>query len=142
MGELTWQNHVDFIVQIGLLIGTLYGYYTFRRSQKRHSRTWFAVTIANVAAILALMTPRLIDHIPELSITNPSVHALFILSHSTVGTLAAALSVTLIVSWGMTDFRLGRCRRQNLMALTFTTWMIAAGIGIIGYLRHVFGFWT
>ncbi len=141
MGELTWQNHVDFIVQIGLLMGTLYGFYTFRKSQRKHSQTWLAVTLVNAAAIFILMTPRLIDHIPEISLTNPSVHALFILSHSSIGTIAAALSILLIVTWGMADFKLGRCKRQDLMALSFFTWMIAAGIGILGYLRHTFGFW-
>ncbi len=141
MGELTWQNHVDFVIQLGLLVGTLYGYYTFRRSQKKHSQAWLTVTLVNAAAIIALMTPRLIDHIPEISLTKPDIHALFILSHSTVGTLAAGLSILLIATWGMVNFRLGRCRRQDLMALTFVTWMIAAGIGILGYLRHTFGFW-
>ncbi len=141
MGELTWQNHVDFVVQVGLLIGTAYGYFSFRRNQRRHSQTWLAVTLINAAAIFVLMTPRLIDHIPEISLTNPSTHALFILSHSTVGTLSAAVSILLIASWGMKDFKLGKCRRQDLMALTFVTWMIAAFIGILGYLRHTFGFW-
>lgn len=141
MGELNWQNHVDFVIQLGLLAGTAYGFYTFRRSQRRHSQTWLAVTLVNAAAILALMTPRLIDHIPEISITQPDTHALFILSHSGVGVIAAGLSVLLIATWGMANFSLGKCRRRDLMAVTFITWMVAAFIGVLGYLRHTFGFW-
>ncbi len=141
MSELTWQNHVDFVIQLGLLIGTSYGYYTFKRSQRRHSQTWLAVTLINAAAIFALMTPMLISHIPEISLTHPDTHALFILTHSTAGTVAGGLSILLIATWGMANFKLGRCRRQDLMALTFVAWMAAEFIGILGYLRHTFGFW-
>lgn len=139
MGELAWQNHVDFIVQLGVLAGTLYGYYTYRKSQRKHSKAFLAVTAVNTAAIFLLMTPRLLDHIPEISLSNLDVHATLILTHSTIGAVAAIVSVALIITWGMVDFKLGKCRRQDLMALTFITWVIAAGVGIFGYLRHTFG---
>ena len=135
---MAWQNHVDFVLQLAILSGALYGFYTFRRSQRNHSRTFLGVTVVNMAAIAFLMIPRLLMHIPEMSLSDLDTHATIIISHSSIGTVAAAVSVLLIVTWGLADFKLGRCKRQDLMALSFIAWMIAAGIGIFGYLGHTF----
>ncbi len=140
LGELTIQNHIDFVLQWFILATAVWGYYMVRRSQKRHGWGLFGATVANIAAIVVLMTPRLIVHIPEINLAHLDMHASLILLHSSIGAVAAGLSVTLVALWGKVNFRLGRCRRQGLMALSFVIWMLAAGVGIFGYLRHTFGF--
>ncbi len=137
MGELNIFNHVDLIVQLFVLSATLYGFMMFRRDQGKHARSFFLATAVNVSAIFLLMTPRLRDHLPEISFTSPSTHAIIIISHSSIGAIAAVFSILLIASWGMKDFKLGRCRRKDMMAIAFITWMLATGIGIFGYLRHL-----
>jgi hypothetical protein len=139
MGELTTLNHIDFVVQWLILGVALYGFYAVRISQKKHSRAFLWATSFNIGAIVFLMGPRLLAHIPEINLFHLDIHASLILAHSSVGLLATAVAVLLLMKWKAVDFRLGMCRRQDLMALSFITWMIASGVGVFGYLRHLFG---
>lgn len=131
---------VNLIIQTVLIAALIVGYYSMkpRRLLKRHGIIMAVGTMANLAAVLAIMLPSLILNWNAVvsEPTNPGV--LITLVHVVAGTIAilVASRFSLRFLLALQRSKPLMCGTRRFMYLTLATWLTSLALGYGFYIFY------
>jgi len=125
---------INLGLQIAILAALFTGFVLKRRRRYLyHGTVMLAVTVLNVASLLAVMGPSLLGLSGTVGEKPLGTVSLFVIAHATIGTVALALAVWIIATWRLRSSTERCVKRKKTMRLVMVLWTTAAILGIAVY---------